>query len=132
WRARSAYDRGAILMKAAELMRAHAGRLAELTVREAGKPIAEATGEWQVAANLFEFYAEEGKRGAGYTIPSRVATKRMIVLKEPVGVVGIITAWNFPAYNPARAIAAALAAGCTVVVRPAELTPLSAMAMCAL
>jgi acyl-CoA reductase-like NAD-dependent aldehyde dehydrogenase len=98
-------------------------------VREVGKPLAEATGEWQVAADLFEWFAEEGKRVAGYTIASRRATKRMIVLREPIGVVGVITAWNFPAYNPARAIAAALAAGCTVVVRPAELTPLSAMAI---
>jgi acyl-CoA reductase-like NAD-dependent aldehyde dehydrogenase len=129
WRARTPYDRGAILMRAAELIRARAGELAKLTVREAGKPLAEATGEWTVAADLFEWFAEEGKRVAGYTIPSRRATKRMLVLREPIGVVGVITAWNFPAYNPARAIAAALAAGCTVVVRPAELTPLSAMAI---
>ena len=90
--------------------------------------MAEAVREWQIAADLF---AGTPRRQAGlrYTIPSRVATKRMLVLKEPIGVVGVITAWNFPAYNPARAIAAALAAGCCVVVRPAELTPLSAMAM---
>ncbi|HEY5933461.1 MAG TPA: NAD-dependent succinate-semialdehyde dehydrogenase [Kofleriaceae bacterium] len=129
WRARTAYDRGAILAGAATLMRTRAEALGELTVRESGKPLAEAVREWQIAADLFDWFAEEGKRVHGYTIPSRVATKRMIVLKEPIGVVGVITAWNFPAYNPARAIAAALAAGCTVVVRPAELTPLSAMAM---
>lgn len=129
WRARTAYDRGAILAGAAALMRARADALGELTVRESGKPLAEAVREWQIAADLFDWFAEEGKRVHGYTIPSRVATKRMMVLKEPIGVVGVITAWNFPAYNPARAIAAALAAGCTVVVRPAELTPLSAMAM---
>jgi len=131
WRARTPYDRAAILQRAAELMRGRAAKLGELTVRESGKPLAEATREWQIAADLFEWFAEEGKRVYGYTIPSRVATKRMMVLKEPIGVVGVITAWNFPAYNPARAIAAALAAGCTVVVRPAELTPLSAMAMVA-
>ena len=129
WRARTAYDRGAILAAAATLMRTRAETLGELTVRESGKPLAEAVREWQIAADLFDWFAEEGKRVHGYTIPSRVATKRMVVLKEPIGVVGVITAWNFPAYNPARAIAAALAAGCTVVVRPAELTPLSAMAM---
>ena len=132
WRARTAYERGAILRRAADLMRGRAEQLAELTVREAGKPLAEAVGEWRVSADLFDWFAEEGKRVHGYTIPSRVATKRVMVLKEPIGVVGVITAWNFPAYNPARAIAAALAAGCTVVVRPAELTPLSAMAIAAI
>jgi acyl-CoA reductase-like NAD-dependent aldehyde dehydrogenase len=131
WRARTAYDRGALLLRAAELIRARLTPLAELTVREAGKPIAEALREWQVAADFFDWYAEEGKRGAGYTVPARSPARRMLVVKEPIGVVGVITAWNFPAYNPARAIAAALAAGCTVVVRPAELTPLSAMAIAA-
>lgn len=132
WRARTPFDRGAILVRAAELMRGRAAQLGELTVREAGKPLGEAVREWQVAADLFEWFAEEGKRVYGYTLPSRVATKRVMVLKEPIGVVGVITAWNFPAYNPARAIAAALAAGCPVVVRPAELTPLSAMAIVAI
>ncbi len=129
WRAKTAYERGAILVKAAQLMREKTRALAEITTRESGKPIVEAQREWPVAADLFEYYAEQGKRAYGYTVPSRLATKRMLVLKEPIGVVGVITAWNFPAYNPARAIAAALAAGCTVVVRPAELTPLSAMAI---
>jgi acyl-CoA reductase-like NAD-dependent aldehyde dehydrogenase len=82
-----------------------------------------------VGADLFDWFAEEGKRAYGRTIPSRVATKRMTVLRQPLGVVGVITAWNFPAYNPARAWAAALAAGCTVVGRPSEFTPLTAMAM---
>jgi succinate-semialdehyde dehydrogenase / glutarate-semialdehyde dehydrogenase len=99
-------------------------------VRESGKPLAAGVGEWVVAADLFEFFAEEGKRTYGYTIPPRVGNRRMTVIHEPVGVVGVITAWNFPAYNPARAIASALAAGCTCVVRPSELTPLSAMAIC--
>jgi acyl-CoA reductase-like NAD-dependent aldehyde dehydrogenase len=129
WRARTAYDRGAILARAAAHLRERADTLGRINVRESGKPLAEALGEWRVAADLFDWFAEEGKRAYGYTIPARVPTKRMMVLHEPVGVVGVITAWNFPAYNPARAIAAALAAGCTVVVRPAELTPLSAMAI---
>jgi acyl-CoA reductase-like NAD-dependent aldehyde dehydrogenase len=131
WRARPAYDRGAIHARAALTLRAHANQLGELTVRESGKPIAEAVREWQIAGDLFEWFAEEGKRVYGYTIPSRTPGKRMMVLHEPIGVVGVITAWNFPAYNPARAVASALAAGCTVVMRPSELTPLSAMAMAA-
>ena len=132
WRALTAYQRGAILARTAELIRARAADLGRLTVREAGKPLGEATREWQVAADLFEWFAEEGKRVYGYTIPSRVPGRRMTVQREPIGVVGVITAWNFPAYNPARAVAAALAAGCPAVVRPAELTPLSAMAMVAI
>ena len=129
WRALTPYDRGAILVKAAELIRARAKDLGQITTREAGKPLAEAQGEWLVTGNFFEWYAEEGKRVNGYTIPSRIATKRMQVRYEPIGVVGVITAWNFPAYNPGRAVAAALGAGCTVVVRGAELTPLSMFAM---
>ena len=131
WRAMSAYQRGEVMVRAAALLRERAARLARVTVRESGKPLAEATREWQIAGDLFEWYAEEGKRVYGYTIPPRAPGRRMMVLHEPIGVVGVITAWNFPAYNPARAIAAALAAGCTVVVRAAELTPLSAMAMAA-
>jgi succinate-semialdehyde dehydrogenase/glutarate-semialdehyde dehydrogenase len=132
WRAATPYERGAVLLRAATLVRARVEVLARVTVRETGKPVAEAMGEWQVAANLLEWFAEEGKRVYGYTIPARVATRRMMVLHEPIGVVGVITAWNFPAYNPARAVAAALAAGCPVVMRPAELTPLSAMALAAI
>ncbi|HVV86757.1 MAG TPA: aldehyde dehydrogenase family protein [Kofleriaceae bacterium] len=132
WRGLTAYQRGAVLARAAELMRARADVLARVTVRESGKPLPEAVREWQIAADLFDWYGEEGKRVYGYTIPSRVPGRRNLVLREPIGVVGVITAWNFPAYNPARAIAAALGAGCTTVVRPAELTPLSAMAMAAI
>ncbi len=131
WRAQTAYQRGDVLLRAAALLRERAAELARVTVRESGKPLAEATREWQIAGDLFEWYAEEGKRVYGHTIPPRAASRRMMVLHEPIGVVGVITAWNFPAYNPARAIAAALGAGCTVVVRAAELTPLSAMALAA-
>jgi acyl-CoA reductase-like NAD-dependent aldehyde dehydrogenase len=129
WRDLTPYDRAAILMRAAAMIRERATELGKITTREAGKPIVEAVREWPVAADLFEFYAEEGKRVRGYSIASRIATKRQHVRYEPVGVVGVITAWNFPAYNPARAVAAALAAGCTVVVRPSELTPLSMLAI---
>ncbi len=129
WAASTPYERGAILKQASELMRQRLDELARTTVRESGKPFAEARREWMVAADLFEWFAEEGKRAYGRVIPSRTASKRMLTLKQPLGVVGVITAWNFPTYNPARAWAAALAAGCTVVARPSSHTPLSAMEM---
>jgi succinate-semialdehyde dehydrogenase len=129
WARRTPYERGAILQRAAARLREVADEAAHAMVLECGKPLAQARGEWMVAADLFDWFAEEGKRAYGRTIPSRVATKRMTVLRQPLGVVGVITAWNFPAYNPARAWAAALAAGCTVVGRPSEFTPLTAMAM---
>lgn len=129
WSSRTAYERASILRKAADLMRERAGELAKTTVQECGKPMAQAKGEWGIAADLFEWFSEECKRAYGRTIPSRRPAKRLLVLKQPIGVVGIITAWNFPAYNTSRAWAAALAAGCTVVARPSELTPLTAMDM---
>jgi len=127
WSTATAYERGSSLRRISDLIRERVDRIAEVTVRESGKPLAQAKGEWQVAADLFEWYSEEGKRAYGRTIPSRRASKRMMVLRQPIGVVGVITAWNFPAYNPVRAWTAALAAGCTVVARPSELTPLTAM-----
>jgi len=129
WSRRTPYERGAILQKAAARMRELADEVARTTVLESGKPFAQARGEWMVAADLFDWFAEEGKRAYGRTIPARVPSKRMTVLRQPLGVIGVITAWNFPAYNPSRAWAAALAAGCTVVGRPSEFTPLTAMAM---
>jgi acyl-CoA reductase-like NAD-dependent aldehyde dehydrogenase len=127
WSKATPYERGAYLRKIADLVRERAASLAEVTVRESGKPLAQAKGEWLVAADLFEWFGEEGKRAYGRVIPSRRAPKRMMVILQPIGVVGVITAWNFPAYNPVRAWAAALAAGCTVVARPSEYTPLTAM-----
>jgi succinate-semialdehyde dehydrogenase/glutarate-semialdehyde dehydrogenase len=129
WSRRTPYERSAILQRGAASMRGVADDVARVMVLECGKPLAQARGEWLVAADLFDWFAEEGKRAYGRTIPSRVAGKRLTVLQQPLGVVGVITAWNFPAYNPARAWAAALAAGCTVVGRPSELTPLTAMAL---
>jgi succinate-semialdehyde dehydrogenase len=129
WSTRTAYERGALLQKAAARMRELADTLARTTVLESGKPFAQARGEWVVAADLFDWFAEEGRRAYGRTIPARVAGKRMTVHRQPMGVIGVITAWNFPAYNPARAWAAALAAGCTLVGRASEFTPLTAMAM---
>ena len=127
WSRKTPYERGAVLDKAASLIRDEAGTLARTTVLESGKPLAQARGEWLAAADLLEWFAEEGKRAYGRVVPSRTPTKRLLVLKQPLGVVGLITAWNFPAWNIARAGGAALAAGCTIVVRPSEFTPLSGM-----
>jgi succinate-semialdehyde dehydrogenase len=129
WSRATAYERAGALKRAAELMREHNQELARTTVLESGKPLVQAKGEWKVAADLFEWFAEEAKRAYGRWVPARDPAKRQLVIKQPVGVVGIITAWNFPAYNIARAGAAALAAGCTIVVRPSEFTPLTAMEM---
>ena len=127
WSGKTAYERGAILARTAQLLRERADEIGRTTVMESGKPLAQGKGECFVAADLFDWFAEEGKRAYGRTIPSRAPNKRMTVLRQPLGVVGVITAWNFPAYNPSRAWAAALAAGCTVVGRPSEFTPLTAM-----
>jgi succinate-semialdehyde dehydrogenase len=127
WSRTTPYERGAILMRTAQLLRERADGIGRTTVLESGKPFPQGKGECLVAADLFEWFAEEGKRAYGRTIPSRTASKRMTVIRQPLGVVGVITAWNFPAYNPSRAWAAALAAGCTVVGRPSEFTPLTAM-----
>ncbi len=129
WADRTPYERAAILKRAADRMRDRADDLGRTTVVESGKPFAQGRGEWLVSADLFEWFAEEGKRAYGRVVPSRMATRRLTVLKQPIGVVGIITAWNFPAYNVARAASAALAAGCTVVIRPSEYTPMTAMEM---
>ena len=126
WSRTTPYNRAAILKKAADHIRENIPALAKDMVLESGKPLPEAKGEWTVAANLFEWYAEEAKRAYGRVIPTNRTDKRSSVIWQPMGVIGIITAWNFPAYNPARAWAAALAAGCTVVAKPAETTPLSA------
>jgi succinate-semialdehyde dehydrogenase / glutarate-semialdehyde dehydrogenase len=129
WADRTPYERATVLKRAGDLMRARADDLGRTTVLESGKPLLQGRGEWMVSADLFEWFAEEGKRAYGRVVPSRVAARRLTVLKQPIGVVGIITAWNFPAYNVARAAAAALAAGCTIVIRPSEYTPLTAMEM---
>lgn len=125
WSRLTPYDRAAVLMKAAAWIRARIDELAVITTQESGKPKRESAGEWTTAANLLEWYAEEGKRNYGRTIPARKADRRISVIHQPLGVVGTITAWNFPVYNIIRSWAAALAAGCTVVGRPSEYTPRS-------
>jgi acyl-CoA reductase-like NAD-dependent aldehyde dehydrogenase len=127
WSSLSAWSRAELLKKTAEIIRKNVIDFGRETTLESGKPKAEAEGEWKVAANLFEWYAEEGKRTYGRVIPSQRTDKRMSVIYQPMGVIGVITAWNFPAYNPARACAAALAAGCTIVCKGSEFTPLSTM-----
>jgi len=129
WGAMTAYERGAILRKTSELIRERFDELAPIMTRECGKPLAEARGEWGACADLFEWFAEEGKRAYGRVIPARRGNKRLLSVPMPAGVVATITAWNFPAYLPARKWSGALAAGCTVVGRPSELTPMSAMAL---
>jgi acyl-CoA reductase-like NAD-dependent aldehyde dehydrogenase len=129
WSKKTAYERAAVLKRAADLMREQIADLAYVTTLESGKPLAQSRGEWGAGADLFEWYAEECKRAYGRVIPSRSPARQLVVLRQPLGVVGVITAWNFPIYNVARAGAAALAAGCTIVIRPSEHTPLTAMAL---
>jgi succinate-semialdehyde dehydrogenase/glutarate-semialdehyde dehydrogenase len=129
WAAMTAYERSDLLMRVASLIRERVEDIAPVMTLECGKPLIEARLEWASSAALFEWFAEEGKRAYGRTVPARVPGKRLLVIPEPVGVVATITAWNFPAVLPARKWAAALAAGCTVVGRPSELTPLSAMVL---
>lgn len=125
WSRMNPFERGAILKKASAIMHERLNEYAKVTVLESGKPLLEAIGEWRVAANFFEWYAEEGKRGLGSVISANRNNKRMSVIHQPMGVVGAITAWNFPAYNPARCWSAALGAGCTVVAKVSEYTPLT-------
>jgi acyl-CoA reductase-like NAD-dependent aldehyde dehydrogenase len=132
WKATNAWARADILKRTADLMRLKAKELGAITTAEAGKPSVEAAGEWMVAAQFFEWFAEEGKRAYGRTIATSRNNKRMSVISQPVGVVGIITAWNFPVWNLARVWAASLAAGCTFVAKPSEYTPLTAMALMAI
>ncbi|MCC7452157.1 MAG: NAD-dependent succinate-semialdehyde dehydrogenase [Anaerolineae bacterium] len=129
WAAMTPYERGAILRRVAELIRERLDDLAPIMTRECGKPLAESRGEWNASADLWEWMAEEGKRAYGRLIPGRRSNKRLLAVTMPLGVVATITAWNFPALLPSRKWAASLAAGCAVVGRPSELTPLSAMAL---
>ncbi|AEA62966.1 NAD-dependent succinate-semialdehyde dehydrogenase [Burkholderia gladioli] len=132
WRRRTAKERAAILRKWYELMLAHADDLALILTTEQGKPLAEARGEILYAASFIEWFAEEGKRVYGDTIPTPAGDKRIVVTKEPVGVCAAITPWNFPAAMITRKVGPALAAGCPIVVKPAEATPFSALALAVL
>src|SRR5437867_8086649 len=129
WRALLAKDRARILRRWAERMLEHEDELWRLMTTEQGRPLAESRAEIEYAASFFEWFGEEGKRVYGDTIPTFALDRRIVVTKEPVGVTAGITPWNFPAAMPARKSAPALAAGCTMVLKPAEQTPLSAMAI---
>ncbi|HEV8210400.1 MAG TPA: NAD-dependent succinate-semialdehyde dehydrogenase [Vicinamibacterales bacterium] len=129
WRAAPAKRRAQILKRWNDLILAHQEDLGRLISREQGKPLAEGRGEVAYAASYVEWFAEEATRANGDVIPAPVPGRRMLALKEPVGVVAAITPWNFPAAMIARKIAPALAAGCTVVCKPAEDTPLTSLAL---
>jgi succinate-semialdehyde dehydrogenase / glutarate-semialdehyde dehydrogenase len=129
WRAKTAKERGAILMRWYQLLLQHADDLARIMTAEQGKPLAEARGEVVYGASFLEWFAEEGRRVYGETIPTTDNNKRYLVLKQPVGVCAAITPWNFPIAMITRKVAPALAAGCPVVIKPAEQTPLSALAV---
>ena len=129
WRAKTAKERSIILRRWFDLMMANQEDLAKLLTAEQGKPLAEARGEIAYGASFIEWFAEEGKRIYGDTIPQHAADKRIIVIREPVGVCAAITPWNFPNAMITRKVGPALAAGCTMVLKPATATPFSALAM---
>jgi succinate-semialdehyde dehydrogenase/glutarate-semialdehyde dehydrogenase len=129
WRAKTAKERSAILRKWNDLMLAHADDLALILTSEQGKPLAESKGEVTIGAAYIEWFAEEAKRIYGDVIPTIGNDRRLVVVKQPVGVCAAITPWNFPCSMITRKVAPALAAGCTVVIKPAEATPYSAFAL---
>jgi len=127
WKARTAFERSAILRQWRDLIVTDEETLARLMTQEMGKPITESRGEVKYAAAFVEWYAEEAKRAYGDIVPSQVANKRLLVTRQPVGPVYAVTPWNFPAAMVTRKVAPALAAGCTVVLKPAEQSPLTAV-----
>lgn len=129
WRSRSAADRAGIIARLADLMHRDADRLARLMTIEQGKPLAEAKGEIAYAASFLQWAAEEAKRLYGDIIPASSTDKRILAIRQPVGPCAIITPWNFPAAMITRKLGPALACGCTAIIKPAELTPLSALAI---
>jgi len=132
WRAKTAGERSKILRRFFDLMMQHQADLGELLTREQGKPLAEGRGEIAYGASFVEWFAEEAKRAYGEVIPGHAADRRIVTLKQPVGVVAAITPWNFPCAMITRKLAPALAAGCTMVLKPASATPFSALALAAL
>src|SRR5262245_11448651 len=132
WRSRPAKERALVLRRWADLMREHVEDLALLLTLEQGKPLAESRTEIDYAASFYEWFGEEAKRVYGDTIPAPGTDRRILVLKQPVGVTVGITPWNFPSAMITRKSAPALAAGCTMVLKPASQTPLSALAIAVL
>ncbi|MEF8731780.1 MAG: NAD-dependent succinate-semialdehyde dehydrogenase [Candidatus Accumulibacter meliphilus] len=129
WRAKTAKERAAALRRWFDLILENTEDLAQLMTAESGKPIVEARGEVAYGASFVEWFAEEGKRAYGESIPSPAADRRLLTIRQPIGVCAAITPWNFPLAMITRKVAPALAAGCTVVVKPAEQTPLTALAL---
>jgi succinate-semialdehyde dehydrogenase / glutarate-semialdehyde dehydrogenase len=132
WAARTAGDRARVMRRLFDLMMANQDALGELLSREQGKPLGEAKGEIAYAASFIEWFAEEGKRAYGEVVPSHAIDRRIVVLKQGVGVVAAITPWNFPSAMITRKLGPALAAGCSIVIKPASATPFSALALAAL
>ena len=132
WRAKTAKERAVILRKWFDLMMANQDDLAAIMTAEQGKPLTESKGEIAYAASFIEWFAEEGKRIYGDTIPHFTSDRRIVVIKQPIGVCAAITPWNFPAAMITRKAGPALAAGCTMVIKPASQTPLSALALAVL
>src|SRR5437762_5921148 len=132
WRARTAKERASILRKWFDLMMANQEDLAQIMTAEQGKPLAESRGEIAYGASFIEWFAEEAKRVYGDTIPAQATDKRIVVIKQPIGVCAAITPWNFPNAMITRKAGPALAAGCTMVIKPATYTPYSALALCEL
>src|SRR5580700_8735850 len=123
WRATSAYDRAKVLRKAANLVRERAEPIARIMTQEQGKVLGESRLEVLTTADIIEWFAEEGRRAYGRIVPGRAKGTRQLVVQEPVGVVAAFTPWNFPTLTPARKIAASLAAGCSIILKPSEETP---------
>lgn len=132
WKQTTVTERSKVLKKMAELMELHRDDLAAIVTLESGKPLPEAKGELIYAQSFYEYYAEEIKRAHGEIIPNPIKGRRLFTLKQPIGPVGLITPWNFPSAMITRKVGPALAAGCTIVLKPSEETPLSALALCAI
>jgi succinate-semialdehyde dehydrogenase / glutarate-semialdehyde dehydrogenase len=132
WRSKTAKERSAILRKWYDLLMANQEDLAVLMTVEQGKPLAESRGEIAYGASFIEWFAEEAKRVYGDTIPAQTPDRRIVVLKQPIGVCAAVTPWNFPNAMITRKAGPALAAGCTMVIKPASMTPYSALALCEL
>jgi succinate-semialdehyde dehydrogenase/glutarate-semialdehyde dehydrogenase len=129
WRAVAAFDRAIVLRAAATLIRERIDAIARTMTLEQGKPLAESVAELKATAEIFEWTAEEGRRAYGRVVPPRSANVRQYVMREPVGVVAAFTPWNFPALTPARKLAGALGAGCSIILKPSEETPATALAL---
>jgi succinate-semialdehyde dehydrogenase/glutarate-semialdehyde dehydrogenase len=132
WSARTAKERADIMRRWFDLIIANAEELAALMTREQGKPLSESRSEVAYGASFVEWFAEEGKRAYGHTIPTTIGAKRYLTIKQPIGVVAAIAPWNFPIAMITRKVSPGLAAGCTVVIKPSEETPLCALALAAL